>query len=136
MNKPFDLRVLGRTVLLTICTHSDVSNVAELSRALATVLSQETEVIVLNLGRIFERSDDTALFLEAVKACADTTVLVVVGRDGPRGRLLVFAQTPAAVAGGGCREQQLREVRRVVHVRQLEQRALGMEAAAGSHDPC
>ncbi|MEU0431661.1 hypothetical protein ABZ153_08450 [Streptomyces sp. NPDC006290] len=136
MNKPFDLRVLGSTVLLTICTNSDRSHVAQLSVALAAALSRQTEVIVLDLGRIFKRRGDADQFLGMVRsrAGANTALLVVLGRSGPGGRLLVVAQPRTDAAGG--RDRKLREMRRLLHVRQLEHRARGMAMAAGQHDPC
>ncbi|MEV8036825.1 hypothetical protein [Streptomyces sp. NPDC086182] len=142
MNKPFDLRVLGSTVLLTICTGSDRSHVAQLSLALAAVLSRDTEVIVLDLGRMsgrrgeFGRRGDADRFIGMARsrAGANTALLVVVGRSGPRGRLLVFAQPRTEAAGG--RERELTETRRLLYVRQLEHRARGMAMAAGRRDPC
>ncbi|MCT9009484.1 hypothetical protein ACWGKW_12370 [Streptomyces sp. NPDC054766] len=136
MNKPFDLRVLGSTVLLTICTSSDRSHVAQLSLALAAVLSRDTEVIVLDLGRIFRRRGDADQFLGMVRSRAgtNTALLVVLGRSGPGGRLLVFAQPRTEATGG--REHRLTEMRRLLHVRQLEHRARGMAMAAGQYGPC
>ncbi|WRZ95323.1 hypothetical protein OHB54_43685 [Streptomyces sp. NBC_01007] len=136
MNKPFDLRVLGGTVLLTICTSSDRSHVAQLSLALAGVLSRDTEVIVLDLGRIFRRRGDADQFLGMVRsrAGANTALLVVLGRSGPGGRLLVFAQPRTEATGG--RERGLTEMRRLLHIRQLEHRARGMAMVAGQRGPC